>query len=539
MREKKPTAGTLSTEITAAATQIYGGAFGNMGVGHMTPATIARLLKQGEQNLVPELLDLFELMEERDPHYASVLGVRKRAVLGLDTTLSGAVATADTAVQSQQTIIRDDPISEAVQAMLSQIDIYALIEDLLDAIGKGVSVCEIVWKFTADSWTPVRFVWCPTKIFTYDIQTGRQLLIRTEQNAAGEVLAPYKFVVHTPQLKSGRLCRDGVARSAIWNWMIKSYTLHDWVGFCERFGVPLRMGKYDRGADEKEKQALLHALRSLGHDSAAMMPSSMDIVFENMGNPGNNSAVFKELTEYTDRQLSKLILDQTMTTDDGSSMSQAVVHNMVRMDVVIADAKKLAKTITDYVITPFVQLNYGTDATVPQFQFITDAGEDISQLADTLTKLVPLGLQVSATEVREKIGLSAPKTADDVLVAVGRSNDPIYNSGVAGAKAIATAPNKTCPCGCMDTAHNTQHGLDDETALQALVDAMDTDQPYLSATQQALNSSTSMGDVRDKLPEMLDQILNSNTADTANQKAGQCMFAQHMNGRLETAEEVK
>nr|WP_284521082.1 DUF935 family protein [Shigella boydii] len=49
-----------------------------------------------------------------------------------------------------------------------------------------------------------------------------------------------------------------------------------------------------------------------------------------------------------DAQISKAVLGQTMTTDNGSSRSQADVHNQVRMDIVRWDARQLANTLNEY-----------------------------------------------------------------------------------------------------------------------------------------------------------------------------------------------
>ena len=39
-------------------------------------------------------------------------------------------------------------------------------------------------------------------------------------------------------------------RIVSWMYLFKNYTVKDWVSFCEVYGMPLRIGKYDPGASE-------------------------------------------------------------------------------------------------------------------------------------------------------------------------------------------------------------------------------------------------------------------------------------------------
>ncbi|WP_275039550.1 phage portal protein family protein [Bartonella vinsonii] len=121
--------------------------------------------------------------------------------------------------------------------------------------------------------------------------------------------------------------------------------------------------------------------------------------------------------EYLDRQISKGVLGQTMTTDDGSSFSQARIHENVRHDIARADARQLALTANRDLIVPFVEINFGPQERYPLVYWPISENEDIKAISDALEKLVPLGLRVGAQEVRNKIGFSQPTKEEDVLKA--------------------------------------------------------------------------------------------------------------------------
>ena len=62
-------------------------------------------------------------------------------------------------------------------------------------------------------------------------------------------------------------------------YLFKNYDIKDWVSFCEVFGMPLRLGKYDASASESDKKQLMEAIISLGTDAAGIVPSSTMIEF--------------------------------------------------------------------------------------------------------------------------------------------------------------------------------------------------------------------------------------------------------------------
>lgn len=58
-------------------------------------------------------------------------------------------------------------------------------------------------------------------------------------------------------------------------------------------------------------------------------------------------------------RIARLILGQTLTSGRTVSSTNALgkVHNRVRRDLLIADAKQIAQTITKQIILPYLQLN--------------------------------------------------------------------------------------------------------------------------------------------------------------------------------------
>ncbi|WP_273782827.1 DUF935 domain-containing protein [Bartonella sp. ML69XJBT] len=381
-------------------------------VSGLTPAQLADILQQAARGQPEQFFQLADDMEERDLHYRAVLGMRKNALTGVEP---GVIAASNSA--------QDKKIADAVREMISAptfVDDY--VTDLLDALGKGYAIVETLWDKSAKEWWPVAWKWRDQRFFQLDRRDGFHLRLKEEGSHYGIELPAYKFSIHRPKLKSGLPIRTGLARLAAWAFLFKSYTLKDWMAFLEVYGMPLRVGKYGASSSHEERRVLIQAVRDLSSDAAAIIPKEMEIEFiEAAGGSGN--AVFAAKAEYLDRQISKGVLGQTMTTDDGASFSQARIHENVRHDIARADARQLALTANRDLIVPFVEINFGRQERTPLVYWPISENEDIKAISDALEKLVPLGLRVGAQEVRNKIGFSQPKKGEDVLRAASLSPD--------------------------------------------------------------------------------------------------------------------
>ncbi|WP_238314978.1 phage portal protein family protein, partial [Methylobacterium crusticola] len=66
------------------------------------------------------------------------------------------------------------------------------------------------------------------RFFVFDREDGRTLRLLDEADSfRGLDLAPYKWVVHVPRLKSGLPMRGGLARLVAISYMVKAYTVTD------------------------------------------------------------------------------------------------------------------------------------------------------------------------------------------------------------------------------------------------------------------------------------------------------------------------
>ena len=348
-------------------------------------------------------MELFEEMEEKDAHLFSQMQTRKLAVTGLDLERRSPFPPDDE---------QDKAIAEWIKdrSFLGIENLDDILTDLLDAIGKGVSIMEIIWGVDSDGFNVIEDIrYVHQKKLVWDWETD-DMLVCTEQFPNGIHLPKNKFVVHRYKAKSGHPSRAGIMRIVSWMYLFKNYTVKDWVSFCEVYGMPLRIGKYDPGASEADKQELLDAIVRIGSDAAGIIPETTMIEFKE-ANKTTSADIYEQLARYCDEQISKAILGQTLTSDSGGgSYAQSKTHNEVRHDLTAADAKALAVTIRRDIIRPLVEYNFGADANVPFIRFNSDEEEDQKEAVDMYRTLVcDMGLSCPASHVYKRFSIPEPE----------------------------------------------------------------------------------------------------------------------------------
>ena len=458
----------------------------------LTPSSLAATLRAAAENDIQAYLTLAEEMEERDLHYASVLGTRKLAVEGLDVSVEAASDEA-----------QDVRIAEAVRELTAADEFSNLIADLTDALGKGFSVCEIVWERSASEWRPVRYEHRDPRWFQFDLASRRELRLRDEKDIVnGLPLTPYCFIVHYPRLKTGIPIRGGLARLAAVAFLVKNVTIKDWAALAEVFGMPMRVGKYGPSATAEDIGKLVTAVVNLGIDAAAVIPESMVIEFQQAANLSGAGDFFEKLGQYLDKQVSKGVLGQTMTTDEGGSLSQSQTHDQVRKDIRDKDAKQMRGTLSAQLVRPFVDLNFGPQKRYPKLCIEKKEPEDLKSLSESLPPFIDRGLKIQASEIRDKFGLTEPEDGAELL-------EPQSGGGGFSPAGPAAPADGNPPPTAQATGRNAAGapaGEDDSMDELAGADLGDWEpilDPVMEPVRLLVQDAKSLEDLKARLPEVL------------------------------------
>ena len=395
-------------------------------VAGLTPERLAVLLNRVRRGEVPaEYLEIAGELEERDAHYRSVLSTRKHAVEGLELY-----------VQAGSDDKEALAVAEAVnEDIISHADSMDLIKNALDALGKGFSVNEIIWDTSGTRWKPETFIYRDPRWFAYDKVTG-VLSLRDVYGMELHPLEPYKFIIHEPNLLSGKQITSGLSFTALFYWLVKTYDVTSWAAFADRFGYPVRLGKYGRKATKEDIATLKRAVAAIGSDVGAVIPDAMAIDIIESKTTAGNSEVYEKIAEWADKQLSKLVLGQTASAEGTpGKLGDSQDQQAVRQDILKADVRQLEQTLNRDLVIPYVNFNFGKQEKYPKLRIKYVEPKNVQLIVDSVTKLVPLGFKVKAQEMHALLGLSSPEKDDEVLTAPV-AYDPMMNAQNAGRIAL-------------------------------------------------------------------------------------------------------
>lgn len=152
-----------------------------------------------------------------------------------------------------------------------------------------------------------------------------------------------------------------------------------WDQFEEIFGMPLRIAK-SSSRDEKDRAKIEQMMTNLGAAAWALFPEGTEIELKESSRT-DAYQVYDMRIERCNSELSKIVLCQTMTIDNGSSKSQSQTHLEVFKNLVSGDADMIRDVINDKLIPRMIVHGFPLQG----YRFDWDEGIDIN--ADTMQKV--------------------------------------------------------------------------------------------------------------------------------------------------------
>ncbi len=387
-------------------------------VSGLTPEELAEILDGVRQGECPaKYLEIAGELEERDAHYRSVLSTRKHSVEGLDMY-----------IQAGDEDANSTKITDAViEDILNNDDIIDLTKNALDALGKGFSVNEIIWDTSGSLWKPKQLLFRDPRWFAYN-KSG-ELCLRDPHGTELQELKPFKFIIHEPNLLSGKQITSGLSFTALFYWLVKTYDVTSWAAFADRFGYPVLLGKYGRKATKEDIATLKRAVAAIGSDVGAVIPDAMAIDIIESKTTSSNSVVYEKIAEWADKQLSKLVLGQTASAEGTpGKLGDSKGQEEVRQDIIKADVKQLEQTLNRDLVKPYVLLNFGEQKVYPKLRIKYVEPKNIELIVKSVKELVPYGLKVKSQEINNLLGLEVPEDDDEILTAPQQAPQAMMNS---------------------------------------------------------------------------------------------------------------
>lgn len=486
----------------------------------LTPSRLAATLRAADNGDLTAQHRLFADMEERDAHLSAEIGKRKLALLGLDWTIEpprNATAAEKAHAEWLAEVLTDavDPIEDLILA-------------LMDGVGHGFAPVELEWRSEGGELLP-SFHPRPQEWFQLD-QHRREIRLR-DMSVDGAQLASFGWCFHTHgKAKTGYMGRMGLHRVLSWPFLYKAYAIGDFAEFLETFGLPIIVGKYFSGASPEEKASLMRAVTALGHDARAIMPSEMELEIQKI--VGGEKSPHLAMVDWADRAQSKAILGQTMSAESKSSgigSGNADLHREVRHDILIADARQIAGTITRDLLYPLIALNRGNIDGLrrsPRLVFDTGEAEDIKLFAEALPELVGVGMNIPVSWAHDKLRIPEPVNDEPILKVAAPASVLSPELRPAPGKQTPNDPAALVALSAADKTAASRDALDDLAALMGDEWVQTTD-GLVSPITRLADECNSLEEFRNRLPEAIEQMDAQSVADLL----ARGMFSAYLSGR--------
>lgn len=288
----------------------------------------------------------------------------------------------------------------------------------------------------------------------------------------------------------------GLAHKLYWPVFFKRNDIKFWLVFLERYASPTGLAKMPAGQyqDKKMRREVLQALKDMSSEGQIVVPDGTDLSF--MESIYSGTADYENMKDAMDAAIAKIVLSQTMTTDNGSSRSQSETHKSVRDEVIKSDADLVCESFNRGPVLWLTALNF-PGAAVPRVWRNTEPEEDLNERAERDKKIVEMGYEPTEDYIKEVYGEGWVKKKQTPLrlpgsatgSPAGEEDDPAF----AELSALASSRN----------AHRTDQ--------QALVEA---------AEQFASTYNDLMGA---QVRQVLDFLEESEDLETARRRIGEIL----------------
>lgn len=341
----------------------------------ITPEIIknaVRMMKEGE---LLDILALYDLIIDNNDNLASCLDIRTEALKSVKFTV-------------------DSDLPDAQKEYF---------DDILKKFGSDLCEMTIDMKTMGIAFRQMKFeqdgnLWLPSEFTTYkniDLRLENKKLVLYDSSGK-KSLDNLQFAVFTKN--------RSIFQSLLKYYSIKYFVLTKWVQMTERYGQPMRVGKYRNGAPDKERNQLWNMLTQMGSKLAAMVPEGTVIDFQDYADKKGSADIYKIAMDYCEEKETKRVLGQTLTTtaEKSGTYAQAKVHDLVRKDILKGDIRDAEHVISN-ILTKLNKLNFNGE--VIQVEGKIDEPLNRTQEVDIDVKLNGIGVQPPVEYYIEKYNL--------------------------------------------------------------------------------------------------------------------------------------
>ena len=367
-----------------------------------------RVMKtQSYQELVQ--YDMYKEVE-RDPHVSAVLQSAKLNVAGMKWDIAPYVESGKTKATQER-----EKQAEFVKQALKYAGYFpAHLYNLMDSIGMGFSVSEIIWGVRDGMFVPVELLNRTQRRFQFDA-TSRTLKIRNLDNPyMGDPAPDKKFIVHRTSATWENPFGDALDQNIFWMWLFKRMVTKFWVTNLETATAPIPIVKHPASGSDKIKAEALAVAEQIRSGAYGRIPDNMEIVWAEASNMMAANVSYWEFNKFCNDEISKCINGNSLTTESSSADGHGTralgsVHQSTQSSRDIYRAETLAATLNATLIRWIVDFNFGEDVPAPEFRFDLEEPDDLVRESEIIRNLSSAGYDIDEKELSEKFNYTLTK----------------------------------------------------------------------------------------------------------------------------------
>lgn len=281
-------------------------------------------IKQFESSSNPVRTKLYDLYEDilLDGQIEATWGKRQDAILNKELLF-----------------IKDGKEDEELNKLLNSPNMRDLVRELHNAIVWGYSLVQInniVWDEELEQYL-IQFDLIPRK----HVHPERDYqCISFDQNQVTKDILFMEPPLSKLMLWAGEPNGMGLLAKAAQYVIYKRGNFGDWAQFAELFGMPFREGRYD-DYDDNTRHALEAAMDAYSGASYAILPKNAEFKIHDNNGTSGSSTLYKDLKDACNAEISKIILGNTLTTEQGENGARSLgeVHMDAEKNKFKADEK--------------------------------------------------------------------------------------------------------------------------------------------------------------------------------------------------------
>jgi phage gp29-like protein len=394
-------------------------------LANVTPEQVRTILRNVRTGKLEDQDRLFRLMLDTWPRLRKALNEVSGAVSRLKMEVKPAIR--EGAEEPTPAAIKMQEVVERALNSYSpkpghwELDTGQMINALIDAYAKGISVVEIVWQNQNNIISPRCYAPVPAKYLAFPNFSNEIDRLMIAPNGANnsnlEDFPPDRFVIGIWSQGGAHPIYGANLRALTKYWLASIYGLGWLMQFAQLFGIPMRTAKTD-GTEEALNKAE-DMLESIGSSGWAATGPGVDFEIHSAISGSGDSLPQSHLMDVADRACDILMLGQTLTTDNTGTGSRALgdVHAGIRSEVLQSVSSWVASIVTTQLIPAIVRMNFGSvpSEDMPYCELHIPIAKDEKAIAERVKIYTEIGVPMPRQWVYDELGIPLPIEGEEIF----------------------------------------------------------------------------------------------------------------------------